>query len=651
MRLDRLAKFAWFVLGWTVLTIIWGAFVRLSFSGDGCGNNWPSCTGGLFFSASDALPTLIEKGHRHSSAIAGFLVLGLAVFSFFRRKSMPSVFTASIVALVFVIAEVLIGASLVKFGWVAHDTSSERAVVLGFHLANTFVLIGSLALCAAWLSGMARPQWKGQGAAGWALAFGIIGLLMLGVSGAITSLGDKLFPVGTTSEAIEGALNSSSHFLVRLRVLHPLIAVSVGVYLVLITGLLTHLRKNALVSELSKWVAGLFAAQILLGLLNKFMLGPTSLSLIHLLVADAIWVAFVIWGFACVAEGVEKAEQVAPPTADLGRATYKDYLILTKPRVISLLLFTTLTALFAAAGGKPGFVLFFAVAVGGYMAAGAANAINMVIDRDIDASMKRTASRPTVTQKIPSGHALYFAFSLALMSFALLWGAANLLTAMLALAGLAFYVVVYTLMLKRRTWHNIVIGGAAGAFPPLVGWAAFTNELTPLAWMLFAIIFVWTPVHFWALALMIKDDYAKANVPMLPVVHGERATVIQIAIYGVVTAIISILPVFMHPAKGPGVAQLYLWTAVVLNVILLVRCVQLYITIDRPHALKLYKFSMLYLAILFLIFAIDCAIPSGGSVSSTQTTVRHGRLLGGSDGDIRPGFVMKSKECVNGSVI
>ncbi|MEQ1935709.1 MAG: heme o synthase, partial [Fimbriimonadaceae bacterium] len=605
---------------------------RLSFSGDGCGSHWPSCNGQLLPSLTNA-KEMIEYSHRITSAIDGLLILVLAGIVFFRRKLVPGALIASLVALAFVIAEVIIGRGLVTFGWVAYDKSSERAVVLAVHLANTFILVGALALCAAWLSGMPRPRWKGQGAVGWALGFGVAGLLILGVSGAITSLGDKLFPVGSTDEAIRGALDGSSHFLVRLRILHPLIAVSVGVYLVLITGLLTHLRKSSLVSEMSKWVAGLFAVQILLGLANKFMLAPTSLSLIHLFVADAIWVAFIVWGFACVAEGVEKAEDVAAPTEDLGRATYKDYLILTKPRVISLLLFTTLTALFAASGGWPGLWLFLAVTVGGYMAAGAANAINMVIDRDIDASMKRTASRPTVTQKIPSGHALYFAFSLALLSFALLWWAANLLSAMLALAGLAFYVVVYTLMLKRRTWHNIVIGGAAGAFPPLVGWAAATNELTPLAWLLFAIIFVWTPVHFWALALMIKDDYAKANIPMLPVVHGERATVIQIAIYGVVTAVISILPAFMHPAHGPGVAQLYLWSAVVLNVILLVRCVQLYVTTDRPHALKLYKFSMLYLALLFLIFAIDCAIPSGGAVSSTQTTLSHGRLLTGADMD------------------
>lgn len=178
-----------------------------------------------------------------------------------------------------------------------------------------------------------------------------------------------------------------------------------------------------------------------------------------------------------------------------GAATWKDYLALTKPRVISLLLFTTLTAMFIAANAthRVTIGLFLAVAVGGYAAAGAANAFNMVIDRDIDQRMKRTAQRPTVTQTIPTRNALLFAMTLTVGSFALLWGAANLLTACLALSGLLFYVFIYTLLLKRRTWHNIVIGGAAGAFPPLVGWAAVTGSLNLLAWYLFAIILVWTP--------------------------------------------------------------------------------------------------------------------------------------------------------------
>jgi protoheme IX farnesyltransferase len=191
--------------------------------------------------------------------------------------------------------------------------------------------------------------------------------------------------------------------------------------------------------------------------------------------------------------------------------------------------------------------------------------------------------------------------SLALLSFAILWwGTNNLLAPLLSFAGLVFYVCVYTLFLKRRTWHNIVIGGAAGAFPPLVGWAAVTGTLSPLAWYLFAIIFVWTPAHFWALALLIKDDYKEAGVPMLPVVLGDRVTVIQIALYAVLTAIVSILPL----AQGL-VGQGYVIIAALLNVILVARSAQLVRKTDRSHALSMYKYSMAYLFLLFLAMAVD----------------------------------------------
>jgi heme o synthase len=220
--------------------------------------------------------------------------------------------------------------------------------------------------------------------------------------------------------------------------------------------------------------------------------------------------------------------------------------------------------------------------------------------------MARTAKRPTVTRKIPPPIALGFALSLMVGSFALLWGAANLLTALLALVGLVFYVVIYTLWLKRRTWSNIVIGGAAGAFPPLVGWAAVTGDLGPLAWCLFGIIFLWTPVHFWALALLMKDDYAKAGVPMLPVVRGDRVTVIQIGFYTLLTVAISILPLLLHEANGrAAVGPFYLGVAALLNAVLMLRSLQLYRQPDRPHARSLFHYSMLYLALLFLAMAVD----------------------------------------------
>jgi protoheme IX farnesyltransferase len=285
------------------------------------------------------------------------------------------------------------------------------------------------------------------------------------------------------------------------------------------------------------------------------------------------------------------------------KATWRDYFWLTKPRVISLLLFTTLMAMLIAKGGWPGLGLFLAVFAGGYMAAGAANAYNMVIDRDIDGRMKRTSKRPTVTQAISSQNALIFASVLAAGSFLLLWRVANLNTALLAMAGLVWYVFIYTLYMKRRFWNNIVIGGAAGAFPPLVGWASVTGDLSLFAWYLFAIIFLWTPVHFWALAIMIKDDYKAVGVPMLPVVRGDHFTAIQIGLYAIWTVLLTLLPVAMGELRW-----FYLVLALVLNALLLLRSWQLYRKTERLRAVSLYKYSMLYLALLFIGMAIDRAL-------------------------------------------
>ena len=269
-----------------------------------------------------------------------------------------------------------------------------------------------------------------------------------------------------------------------------------------------------------------------IGGVNVWLKAPVWIQLVHLLMADIVWVAAVLLTAAAFAPSVVHIEAVSPNAVSAARedrvaASWRDYLILTKPKVNSLLLVTAVMPMFMAAGGFPGWVPLLAVMVGGYLSAGAAGAINMVVDRDIDGMMKRTARRPLVTERIPATHAMWFGFALAATSFAVLWAGANLLTALLSLAGLVFYVNIYTLLLKRRTWHNIVIGGAAGAFPPLVGWAAVTGTLSPLAWWLFAIIFVWTPAHFWALAILMKDDYARAKIPMLPVVSGVRATVLQ----------------------------------------------------------------------------------------------------------------------------
>ncbi|HEX7005243.1 MAG TPA: heme o synthase [Trueperaceae bacterium] len=288
------------------------------------------------------------------------------------------------------------------------------------------------------------------------------------------------------------------------------------------------------------------------------------------------------------------------------RATWRDYLTLTKPRVISLLLLTTVGAMFIAARGFPGWLPLFGLLVGGYMSAGAAGVYNMIYDRDIDKRMRRTSRRPMVTHVVSTRNAILFAVALTLLSFVIIAAVSNVLAALLSWAGIAFYVIVYTIWLKRSTWQNIVIGGAAGAIPPLVGWAAVTGNLSILAWCLFTLVFLWTPVHFWALALMIKEDYRAVGVPMAPLVIGDRATVLQMVMYALLTMVLTILPFLMHEFS-----ILYFGAALALNLVLVMRVWRLFQAVERGEkidkvtALPVYKYSMTYLALLFLTMALD----------------------------------------------
>ncbi len=280
-------------------------------------------------------------------------------------------------------------------------------------------------------------------------------------------------------------------------------------------------------------------------------------------------------------------------------ASTRDYLTLTKPRIMTLLLLTGAAGMFVGAQGIPPAGLFVVTMVGLALACGGASALNHVLDRDIDALMgSRTEARPVAAGRVTPEQALEFGILLSALSFALLASAVNVLTAVLALVGNLFYVVVYTRWLKRSTPQNIVIGGAAGAVPPLVGYAAATGSLALPALWLFLIVFLWTPPHFWALALMIKNAYAAAGVPMLPVVRGDRETARQIVLY-------SIAMVAFTVVVGISLGPLYTAAAVVLGAVFLVLALLLRRDLSRARAKVLFHYSLLYLALLFVAAALD----------------------------------------------
>lgn len=281
--------------------------------------------------------------------------------------------------------------------------------------------------------------------------------------------------------------------------------------------------------------------------------------------------------------------RIVDPLAPSGRL--KAYVALTKPRIIELLLITTVPAMVIAAHGWPGTWLVVATLIGGTLSAGGANAINNVVDRDIDVVMRRTHRRPLPREVITPRAALWFGVTLGIAGFVFLWVFVNLPAALLSTAALLFYVLIYTMLLKRNTPQNIVIGGAAGGAPALVGWAAVTGSLGWVPWLLFAIVFLWTPAHFWALAMRYKDDYEAAGIPMLPVVIGDRRTSVQIIVYAALTLAATVI---LWPVAPMGL--LYGIAAMALGVVFVFEAMRLLRAPDR--AMSLFIYSTIYLTIL-----------------------------------------------------
>ena len=282
----------------------------------------------------------------------------------------------------------------------------------------------------------------------------------------------------------------------------------------------------------------------------------------------------------------------------------KDYTTLTKPKVNLLLVITALSAIFLASDNFQSIQVLIAVIIGGTLASGGAGAINHSIDKEIDNTMKRTSERPVAGERISRFNALLFGIVLNLASFIILTYLTNMLAAMMAISGTLFYVLIYSIWLKKKTYHNIVIGGAAGCFPPLVGWSAVTGDLSLSAWYLFAIIFFWTPPHFWALAMLMKDDYSKANIPMLPSVVGIKATFKPMTLHTVTLILLTLVMTFVNSK----LSYIYFFSCLFIGTYYLFLTYRLYKDYDRQNNLKIYKFSLLYMMLFSVIVIVDSLV-------------------------------------------
>lgn len=397
------------------------------------------------------------------------------------------------------------------------------------------------------------------------------------------------------------------------------ITAALSAVLVLVVAIQTwRTRPEPLLRNLAAWALGLILAQTSIGIVQVMLAGQGGelslgvIRLAHLAVGSLTWSALVAIGTLALrlpyptTDRAEAGAQVGGPgiTDRTLLATQpsllKDYVSLTKPGVISLLIFTTITAMYITPAGTPALSLVLWTALGGWLMASGSHSINCYLDKEIDLNMGRTSRRPIPSGRIPAWHALVLGIVLGIVAFGILAIFVNMLAALLALAGLLYYVFIYTIWLKRRSWNNIVIGGGAGAFPPLVGWAAVTGQLSWAALILWVLIFYWTPPHFWALAIIRAKDYARAGVPMLPVVAGEQETRRQILLYSLQMVAISFLP------TGVGMLGIpYLLMAVAFGGVFLYYAIRMQRDYATSTTWGLYKYSLLYLALLFVAMVVD----------------------------------------------
>jgi protoheme IX farnesyltransferase len=566
----------------TFLVVVWGGIVRVTGSGLGC-PDWPLCHG-QFLPGLDA-QTRIEWFHRFIAIAGGLSLAALGLVTIARYRERRRALALVVAAGVLYIVQALLGAVVVLLE-LPHTWVTA-------HLANAEILLAVLTVLAVEVRWPALAA-RGRGAPWTALVLAAaVGTFVLMLTGAYVRGADASTACLTWPLCDDGAFPTFGAPAVHMA--HRWVAAVVGVVLLAACWQAwRHRREVPGLGPLAALTAAAFAAQVVVGAANPLSgFSPWALGA-HPALASLVWCLTVALTVV--------AWHPALPSREL----VSDMVALTKPAIMSLLLLTAIGAMFLAARGVPPFSLLAATIVGGAAASGGASALNHYFDRDIDELMRRTRRRPLPAHRVPDEWAVGLGIVLNIVAFAVLTLFANVLAAALALGGTLFYILVYTLWLKRSTVQNIVIGGAAGAIPPLVGWAAVTGSLDLSAWLLFAIVFFWTPAHFWALALLISDDYKRAGVPMLPVVRGEEATT-----WGIFTYALSLLPLSVLLFLGGGLGPLYLVAAVSLGLVFVgwsVRLIRAAAARRRAVARGLYVYSLLYLALLFVAIMVDSSL-------------------------------------------
>lgn len=597
-------RIAWVTVGFTYFLVALGGTVRVKGAGLSC-PDWPLCYGRAF--AFPDIGALLEESHRYTASIVSVLILALVISALVWARKERQVLIPAIIAPVLLIVQIVLGGLTVL--WKLPPT------IITAHLGTALAIFATVITVAVMAGKSAPSKEHPDKTRKFALlamtnALFVYGLMLSGsyVVGTGASLACPGWPLCGTPPAWAVAFH-----LADINSLHRYVAVFVG--LVLIWTLVSALRRRKVAPGQAKvaLVAGLlFIAQSGVGGLVVLLHRPDALAILHLALATAVWGFLVLLAVLAArqlraAPTVAEAEALAEaePKKEAGpiRQAVANYVDLMKPHVTVLLLGTTVAAMAIAAGGLPPLGLVLATLVGGAMAAGSANCINCYIDRDIDQIMGRTQRRSLPSGRVQPTQALIFGIVLGVGAFIVLTAFVNLLSATLACSAILFYVFIYTMWLKRSSAQNIVIGGAAGAVPVLVGWAAVTNSITLPAIWLFAIIFYWTPPHFWALSLLIQKDYEKARIPMLPVVMGETETRKQIFLYSLLLLAVTLV-LFGMRAMG----YIYLVTAVILGAILIYMAIRLLLDQTKRWARTIFWYSNCYLALIFAAMVVDRVI-------------------------------------------